>query len=178
MYVKPLFLTTLLVACCAAALPAATLERLSMNDLISQSTAIVRGRILDSYTAASGPVIYTHYRVKISEILKGTASGTVEFQLPGGVANHVRQTFAGVPSFQPGDEFVFFLWTGRSGGTQLMGLTQGLFAVSPAGGADPLTTRAASHEVMLDHRTGKQVQDQPLSMRLSALRALVRGAAN
>jgi hypothetical protein len=44
--------------------PAATLERLSLDDLITKSRVIVRGKVLmNSYTATSGPVIYTHYRI-------------------------------------------------------------------------------------------------------------------
>jgi hypothetical protein len=161
----------------AVALPAATLERLSMDDLIGKSTMIVRGKILNSYTASSGPVIYTHYRIQPSETLKGIASGVVEIQLPGGIAGNLRQAFAGVPQFKSGDEYVFFLWTGRSGSTQILGLTQGLFSIAHGGGKDPLTTRAASHEVMLDHGTGKQVKDQTLTMHLSELRARIQSGA-
>ena len=175
--VKPLLLSALMLAHGAVALPAATLERLSMDDLIGKSTMIVRGKILNSYTATSGPIIYTHYRVQTSETLKGTASGVVEIQLPGGISGNLRQTFDGVPQFKSGEEYVFFLWTGKSGSTQILGLTQGLFAVISGGGNDPLTTRAASHEVMLDHGTGRQVKDQTLTMHLSELRARIRGAA-
>jgi hypothetical protein len=176
MPVKPLLPHTLTLALCAVVLPAATLERLSLDDMIAKSTAIVHGKVLNSYTAASGPVIYTHYRIQVTETLKGPASGSVEIQFPGGVANNLRQTFAGVPRFNPGDEFVFFLWTGKSGVTQVLGLTQGLFSVAAGGTADPVATRSASHEVMLDHATGKQVKDQTLTMRLSELRSRI-GAA-
>jgi hypothetical protein len=172
--VKPLLFSALILAYCAAALPAATLERLSLDDLITKSTTIVRGKILNSFTATNGPVIYTHYRIQTSETLKGSARGVVEIQLPGGVTNNLRQSFAGVPQFKPGDEYVFFLWTGKSGSTQVIGLTQGLFVVAPGGAADPMTTRAASHEVMLDHGTGKEVKDQTLTMRMSALRARIQ----
>ena len=95
--VKRLLLSTVMLAYGAAALPAATLERLSLDDLIGKSTMIVRGKILNSYTAASGPVIYTHYRIQPSETLKGTTNGVVEIQLPGGTAGNLRQTFAGEP---------------------------------------------------------------------------------
>jgi len=175
--VKPLLLSVLMLAYSAVTLPAATLERLSLDDLIGKSTMIVRGRILSSYSATSGPVIYTHYRIQPSETLKGTTNGVVEIQLPGGIAGNLRQTFAGVPQFRAGDEYVFFLWTGKSGSTQILGLTQGLFSIAPGGGKDPLTTRAASHEAMLDRGTGKQVKDQTLTMHLSELRARIRGAA-
>ena len=172
--VKPLLLSTLILAYCAMALPAATLERLSLDDMITKSTAIVRGKVLNSYTQSNGPVIYTHYRIQASETLKGNAQSMVEIQLPGGTANHVRQSFAGVPEFQAGDEYVFFLWTGKTGATQVIGLTQGLFAVAPGGASDPVTTRPASHEVMLEHGTGRQVKDQTLTMNLSALRARIQ----
>jgi hypothetical protein len=166
-----------MLAYCAVALPAATLERLSLDDLITKSTTIVRGKVLNSYTATNGPVIYTHYRIQTSETLKGPTRGVVEIQLPGGVANNLRQSFAGVPQFKAGDEYVFFLWTGKSGATQVLGLTQGLFSVAPGSSADPsadpVTTRSASHEVMLDRGTGKQVKDQTLSMHLSELRARI-----
>ena len=176
--VKPLLLSILMLAYGAVALPAATLERLSLDDLIGKSTTIVRGKILNSYTAASGPVIYTHYRIQTSEILKGTPNGTVEIQLPGGTAGNLRQTFAGVPQFKAGDEYVFFLWTGKSGSTQVLGLTQGLFSIASGSAKDPLTTRPASHETMLDRGTGKQVKDQTLTMHLSELRARIHSSTS
>lgn len=54
-----------------------------------------------------------------------------------------------------------------------MGLTQGLFSVAQDGSSDPMTTRAASHENMLDRSTGRQVKDQTLNMKLSQLRAQI-----
>ena len=171
--VKHLLSAMLVLAYGAAALPAATLERLSLDEMIVKSTAIVRGKVLNSFTAADEPVFYTHYRIQVSDTLKGPARGTVEIQLPGGVVNNLRQTFAGVPQFDAGDEYIFFLWTGKSGATQVLGLTQGLFSVTPGGAADPLTTRAASHEVMLERSSGKQVKDQMLTMRLSELRSRI-----
>ena len=39
--------------------------------------------------------------------------------------------------------------------------------------ADPVTTRTASHELMLDHNTGHAVHDQTLAMPLSGLKAQI-----
>ena len=36
---------------------------------------------------------------------------------------------AGAPTLRAGREYVLFLWTSRSGLTQLMGMSQGLFSV-------------------------------------------------
>ncbi|MGO9227729.1 MAG: hypothetical protein ACLQKA_00765 [Bryobacteraceae bacterium] len=159
-----------------AQLPAATLQQLSTTDLIAKSTAIVRGTVQGSYTAFAGPVIFTHYRVQVSENWKGAAGATVDVAVPGGIANGVRQTYGGAPQFQPGGEYVLFLWTGKSGMTQIMGFSQGVFAVAQDGSSDPDVTRSATHELMLDAKTHGQVNDQPLTMRLSALRSLVQSA--
>ena len=154
---------------------AATLEQLSLADLVTKSTAIVRGTVQGSSVSVSGAVIYTHYTIRVSEQLKGpaTSAATVEVVLQGGKANGVVQRFAGVPQFQAGDEYVFFLWTGPSGRTQLTGLTQGLFTVGTPGAANPVLTRAASQEAMLDARTHRPVQSPALSMTLAQLRSQI-----
>ncbi|MGA2268530.1 MAG: hypothetical protein ABSH44_08690 [Bryobacteraceae bacterium] len=155
----------------------ATLERLTLDDMITKSSAIVRGTVMDSWAAFSGSVIYTHYKVQVSESFKGSRQSSVEIVVPGGVVNNLSQSFSGSPAFNKGDEFVFFLWTSRAGLTQVMGLTQGLFAIGPEGhpgaSADPMATRAATHELMLDPKTAQPVKDALLSMRLSDLRSRI-----
>ena len=156
-------------------LPSATLEQLSMDDLIGKSTAIVHGTVVDSWAALTGSVIYTHYKVQVSESFKGLRQSSVEIVVAGGVVENLRQSFSGSPTLNKGDQFVFFLWTSRAGLTQIMGLTQGLFAVAPGASADPMATRAASRELMLDPKTAQPVKDAMLSMRLSDLRSRVAG---
>ena len=156
-----------------AQLQSATLQQLSMGDLIAKSTAIVRGTVQGSYTAFSGPVIFTHYRVQVAEKWKGASGATVDVAVPGGVASGIRHAYSGAPQFQPGDQYVLFLWTGKSGMTQIMGFSQGAFAITQDGSSDPSLMRSASHEMMLDAATHRQVTDQPLTLRLSELRAQV-----
>ena len=108
------FATALVLFVSSLPLQCATLERLSFDDMVVKSTAIVRGKVANSYAAFSGRVIYTHYSVQVIETLKGAASASVDVAVPGGVANNLRQTFSGAPELRPGAEFVFFLWTGRS----------------------------------------------------------------
>lgn len=151
----------------------ATLERLSLDDMIVQSTAIVRGKVTGSYTAMTGTLISTYYAILITERFKGSAQGSVTVAVPGGTANHLRQTFPGAPELKTGDEFVFFLWTGKSGTTQIIGLTQGLFKLTSGGSADPLVTRTASAELMLEHGTARPIKDETLVMNLSELRSRI-----
>ena len=164
------FACTIALICSLAGLRGATLEHLSLDEMITQSTSIVRGKITGSWAAFSGPVIYTHYTVQVSERFKGSASSNIEIVVPGGVANNLRQSFAGAPELQGGSEYILMLWTGSSGATQIIGLTQGLFSLAKEPG-DPGATRAASREQMVDRVTGRNVKDQTLVMKLSELRA-------
>ncbi len=159
---------------CALPLLSATLERLTLEDMIAKSTAIVRGKAVGSHAAFSGRLIYTHYAIQVSESYKGGGSGTLDVAVPGGVANGFRQTFSGAPELQAGQEYVLFLWTGPSGITQIIGLTQGLFSVAAGSESDPSVTRLASHETMLGPG-GRPVKDQTLAMRLSDLRRRIAG---
>jgi hypothetical protein len=55
-------------------LAATTLERLNLDQLISRSTGIVRGRVLDARTELRGRIIYTKYRFQITDRAKGDAA--------------------------------------------------------------------------------------------------------
>src|SRR5690242_14167516 len=101
----------ILASACVICLQAATLERMSLDEMTTRSTAIVRGTVQSSWAAFSGPVIYSHFKIRVTERLKGPNQGSVEIVVPGGVANNLRQSFSGVPEFSIGDEYVFFLWT-------------------------------------------------------------------
>jgi hypothetical protein len=173
--VKRFLFIALLLSFCNLPLPGATLERLSLGDMIAKSTVIVRAKVTDSSAAYSitSPVIYTHYTVQVSEWLKGLGAKSIDVVVPGGTVGNSRQSFSGAPAFSSGDEYVFFLWTSKAGLTQVIGLTQGLFSVAQDGSKDPMTTRSASHELMLDPGTAQPVKDQPLVMHLSELKSRI-----
>ncbi len=167
------FALLLLSALGTALLSGATLEQLSLTSMIGKSTAIVRAKVAESSVVTSGPVIYTHYQLQVSEQYKGTAESTVDLALPGGVAHGIQQLYSGVPRLNPGEEYVFFLWTGKSGVTQIIGLSQGLFSISDVGAVNPPLTRMASRETMIDGRTGQQVEDKTLRMTLASLKSQI-----
>jgi len=75
-------------------------------------------------------VIFTHYRVQVTEKWKGATGATVDVAVPGGIANGMRQMYSGAPQFRPGDQYVLFLWTGKSGMTQIMGFRREAFGGS------------------------------------------------
>jgi len=161
------FLTLCLMATALPVLTAATLEQLSLEQMIQKSTAIVRGRILGSTTIRRGMVLYTTSRVQVLERWKGAAAGQVEVSVPGGAMSGLRQTFSGAPRLADGGEYVLFLWTGKSGVTHVIGLSQGLFHVQ-----GEMLYRSASGETMLDGG-GRAVADQDLRMSMAQMRAAI-----
>jgi hypothetical protein len=156
-----------LVASTLALCHATTLQQLSLDDMTRKSTTIVRGVVQLTRGAMHGGNIYTHYTVQVAEQWKGTPALQIDFVLPGGTANGLQQSIAGTPVLGNGQEYVLFLWKSRSGLTQVIGLSQGVF-VSTNG----LVTRPAISESMLSSN-GASVQDPGMQMTLPAMRSQV-----
>ena len=157
-------------------LHAATLEYLSLDDMAKQSTAIVRGRVQSCAGEFRGSVIFTHCKVAVTEQWKGAAQPLVDVATPGGTARGMAQNFPGSPKLAQGQEYVLFLWTGKSGMTQVIGLSQGVFDLKPAAtghaSGQAIAQRAATTERMLD-AAGNVISDSPLEMRVRELKARV-----
>ena len=167
-----MWVASISVATFASLASAATLRQLSMDQMTQSATAIVRARVTGSSTSLNGSTIYTHYRLQVTDILKGTAPA--EVSLPGGVAGRLRQSFPGVPQLESGTEYVLFLWTSSSTGiTHIIGLSQGLFNITTQADGTAQLARARIGETMLDS-AGHVVQDRPIQMKLSELKLRVR----
>ncbi|MBZ5605532.1 MAG: hypothetical protein LAO79_24810 [Acidobacteriia bacterium] len=156
--------------------PATTLQKLTTGDMIRQSTSIVRATVTGTYTTQRGSDIYTHYQLQITETLKAGPSGISEVAVPGGTINGLRQLAAGAPGLTKGQDYVIFLWTGRSGMTQVIGLSQGLFTVMQNDAGETVLVRGPIDSFMLD-RAGRIVSDQGITMKLSDLRTQIQKAA-
>ena len=176
-------LSGMCLAWSVAQLGAATLSRLTLDDMINQSTSIVRARISGSYAAQRGQLIYTFYQAQVTGQWKGGIQSAVEIAVPGGTLDGVRQAFPGTPQLTEGKEYVFFLWTSKSGLTQIIGLTQGLFDVTVDAGGTSTVSRGATSNSMLDPHTGQLVKDQAIQMQIKDLgvrisTTLAKGATN
>lgn len=172
---RPIRLAVLLAAVAGLA-PSTTLEKLSLEEMAARATAIVRGRVVASWCAPRGPLIYTHYRVQVTERWKGPEASQVEVVVPGGTAGGLRQSFAGTPRLAEGAEYVLFLWTGPSGLTHILGFTQGVFDLKRESSGELVAARATSPEVLLDPASGRPVNDVPLRLRLDDLSRRIRTA--
>lgn len=164
------FITGLLVT--LGMLPGSTLRQLSLDDMIRQSTMIVHGTVQPANISYHGSMIFSHYTVQVTETYKGPAStsGPVDFGVPGGSLNGTIQRVAGAPILTVGQDYVLFLWTSKSGLTQVIGLSQGLLSVITTPGAAPMVLRPAAAAGALS-ATGQPVTTNDISMSLSALKA-------
>ena len=157
----------LLVAGWGASLFGATLERLSLNDMTNRSTAIVRARAVSSSPVLIGSTIYTKTRFQVLERWKGPEGATVDVTEPGGASGQMSQNFPGVPRFSPGQELLLFLWTGPSGRTQVIGLSQGVFEVTRSAATGEVeVSRQPSGERMVAPGTGAPVEEEAITMPL------------
>ena len=71
----------------------ATLERLSLDEMASRSTAIVRARATSNSTSYVGSTIYTKTRFEVLDRYKGPEGSEVEVTEPGGTVGQMRQTY-------------------------------------------------------------------------------------
>jgi hypothetical protein len=176
------FFYTIALFLFATAAHPATLEKLSLDQMSQKATAIIRGRVQSCAGEFRGSTIYTHCKVAVSETWKGLVLSQADVATFGGTAKGAVQNFSGAPTLKTGEEYVLFLWTGKSGLTQVIGLSQGIFEIKVEGNApsskankEAVAERPASGEVMLD-ASGAPVQDSSVRMKVSDLKIRVQRA--
>ena len=172
----PRLLTLVCVLCALIPAQATTLTRASLDDLIQKSTSIVRGRVLNSSSSARGLLVYTYYKIQVLDRWKGAAAEQVQVQVPGGSFHGVQQNIAGSPVLADGSEYVFFLWTGPSGASHVLGLSQGVLDVGRDSAGNAILIRQPGEATVLDALTGVSGNQEPLQMKLSDFNSRVAGA--
>jgi hypothetical protein len=167
----------LLLACAGFALPVlpSVLQQMSMEQMTAASTEIVQGTVSASYTAMSGNTIFTHYTIQVTQRMKGPNNPTTDVAIPGGSLKGLRQSFPGMPVLNVGGNYMLFLWQGKTGPNQPVGLNQGIFDVGPDSSNQTMASRRASGEAMLG-ADGKPVMDPGVRMRMVDLRSRVASA--
>src|SRR5215469_12983326 len=161
-------LASMVFAVAAAGLQATTLQQLTLDEMIQQSTAIVHVKITSSSSAMRGRSVFTFYQLQTIETLKGTAAADVA--VPGGVAGTIRQELAGAPVLHLGGEYVIFLWTSSSGLTQVIGLSQGLFNVAQDSSGNAVLVRAALSGATILNKSGQVENPSAVTTTLAGLK--------
>lgn len=118
---------TLLVA----PVDATTVAPLSFEQLVSESSAVVYGRVSDvrSQWTADRRFIESVVSIEVIKGMKGGAGDTIAFTVPGGQVGRYRNVIPGAPMFARGDLAVFFLTAHGPRLPVTTGLTQGVYRV-------------------------------------------------
>lgn len=160
----------------ASATSASTLQKLTVEQMAEKSTEVVVAKASRCTPELKGKLVFTTCRLVVSERWKTASQQATTVSLPGGSAQGVTQQFAGVPSILPDTQYVFFLWTGPSGMTQIIGLSQGALSIEKTDDGVPMAVRTPARERMLGS-TGKPVWDEGVDISLHQLRRTVQKAA-
>ena len=145
-----------------------------MNTMTDQSTVVVRATVTSGGAEFANGSVSTHYQLSVSEVWKGSAGTQIDVYVPGGRAGGFRELVPGAPELTVGAEYVVFLWVGRSGRPQIMGLSQGLFNVTKDDKGTMVLERPGVREMMVDPATGRPVTDETVRMKASDVKALVQ----
>jgi len=149
-----------------------TLQHLTLEEMAVKSTDIVRGHVQRGKALWHGSQLFTHYLVFVSDRWKGTGGPVVDLALQGGVADGLRQVWAGTPELQAGRDYVLFLQRTPSGLNLIIGLSQGLFEVDTKAGQ---AVQASTNEAIVN-RKGAEMAAAPLRMNVAELRRCVQRA--
>lgn len=122
-----IFILSLLVA----SVDATIVAPLSFEQLVSESSAVVYGRVSDvrSQWTADRRFIESVVSIDVIKGMKGGAGDTIEFTVPGGQVGRYLNVIPGAPMFSRGDLAVFFLTAHGPRLPVTTGLTQGVYRV-------------------------------------------------
>jgi len=113
----------------AAAAPATTLLRMSLEKLSRAAAVIVRARCLENSTAWEGGEIWTFTSFDVQEVWSGSAPNKITVRLLGGRIADVTSSVSGVPRFRPGEEVLLFLEPTPRGDFSIVSWQQGAFRI-------------------------------------------------
>ena len=158
---------SMFLACAGIPARATILQQLTLDEWPEVDFDCPR-RVTGSSEVVRGGDVFTLYKFQILESLKSGRRGPGSSCAGRGCGRNAAGGSGG-SNLRAGREYVLFLWTSRSGLTQLIGMSQGLFSVEHSAIIDPRASRAGSGEQMLD-AAGHAVREETLSMPLTELR--------
>jgi len=124
-------LVTVLVSLLVASADATTVVPLSFEKLVTESSAVVYGRVssVRSQWTADRRFIESVVSIDVIQGMKGGTGETLAFTVPGGQVGRYRNVIPGAPMFATGDLAVFFLTAQGPRLPVTTGLTQGVYRV-------------------------------------------------
>jgi hypothetical protein len=138
----------------AAPLLSTLVPRMSLEEVVDASTAIVHGTVVRTWSAwdEEHRYIWTHYEIQVADKLKGTANGAIVLSEPGGTVDETELQVVGTPKYEVGEEVVLFAEETPLGLLRTCGWGQGKFRVSRARETGKLTVQPAAKGIQLVER--------------------------
>ncbi|MGE3509209.1 MAG: hypothetical protein AB7N65_10035 [Vicinamibacterales bacterium] len=125
---------------------ATVLIPVELRELTREAGAIVRGRVVavDARWTDDRRGIETLVTLAVESYLKGSFGETLTFRVPGGRLGRLRSVMVGAPQFAPEQRVIVFL--GHRGPTvpHVIGLSQGVYRITPMAGSWHVTPPALS----------------------------------
>lgn len=117
----------------AAALPvgASTFLRMTPQQMVRDSAAVVQGEVLkvNSFWDAAGRIIVTEALVQVEEKVFGEAPSVVVVRTFGGTVNGYTVEAHGFPKFQASERVLLYLEAEKGGASRVTGYQQGQFRI-------------------------------------------------
>jgi hypothetical protein len=128
-------LAFLIVTLFPVALAATVLVPAEFREVVNGADLIVYARVSSTEARWSDDRkrVDTLVTLQSGTLLKGSAGGTLIVVVPGGTVGRYMNVTVGAPTFNVGDEAVFFLTTRGRDLPTIFGLNQGVFRVSMEG---------------------------------------------
>lgn len=165
-----------------AVLPAAatTVPRRSLEELVAEAGEIVQARVQRHWVEwdASHRFLWTHYLVKVSDILKGPGGSEWIISEAGGTLDGLTMAVPGVVQYADGEEVVVFLHRVPNGMWRTYGYGQGKFTVVGGSGGSARVVGQARGLTLVDAPDARRRRGMPLpaldGARLADFKQLVR----
>lgn len=112
-------------------LPASTFLALTAEEMVTQSNAVIQGRVIgvESFWSEQGRLIVTEATIEVGEVLLGSAPSQVRVRTFGGRVGDVNVVAYGFPTFRDDEEVILFLTAAEGGAYRVLGYQQGQFEV-------------------------------------------------
>jgi hypothetical protein len=165
--------------CNAAVAHATVIVPADLPELVTDATAIVRGRVVaaEAQRAEGQRAIETVVTIEADEYLKGNLGDRITIRVPGGQIGTQRSVLIGAPIFRLGDEVVLFLGSRPPAVPWILGLNQGVYRVRTeqrVGAQDNESEHRTVVRGRLSSRTITSVRGIPLEAFRARVRALTQ----
>jgi hypothetical protein len=152
---------------------ASTFIAMSHHDLVSQSDAVVQGRVLkvSSFWSPSGRVIVTEALIQIEEKVRGNAPTVVKVRTFGGTVGGYTVEAQGFPKFAVNERLVLFLQNANET-AEVTGYQQGQWRIVNQNGVEMAVPTVDGGATLLG-RDGRPAAGQK-AVRLDTFKNMIR----